>query len=401
MSPRTNAVWLALLLLPIAAVGQEATQSAETAVGRDLVVVQFRERLPADLSIDGRWPVLVVAEVPFATYHLPEPAVDEFIAEAGRREGVGSAYRDHIVTLAFQPNDPRYSGQWGPPAISLPGAWDFGLGSHGVRVAVLDDGIASHPDLSPNLCGGGLVGFGGTGEHGTHVAGILGAVTNNAVGVAGTSQACLLNYPVIGMAIALSFDEAVPGVASFVAAGIIQATHNGASIISMSLGLFFDDPVLREAVKYAYRAGVLLVAAAGNSGCIAHYPSSYPEVVGVANLETPTTSADDSGCGEIGAPGTGILSTLRGGGYGLKSGTSMATPFVSGVAAVMKAQNPLVTSHQIRCILQETADAADARAGAGRVNAELAVQRVVDGDLTACAGPPLLEELPRIPPKKP
>ncbi|MBI4393783.1 MAG: S8 family serine peptidase [Euryarchaeota archaeon] len=394
MNPRPARAWSAIVLASII-IGASLSAAAPTQPGRGgrlvPVVVLFQEALPSDLLISGHAPVLASSEIPFATYAVQIGEERAFIHAAESRGEVLRAYRDHWVYPAFVPDDPLY-GQWAPQAVALPAAWDHGLGSHDVKVAVLDDGIYPHPDLRSNLCGSSPIGFGsGLGEHGTHVAGILAAVTHNAAGMAGAAQACVLNYPVLGFAVSTGTDDGsgvALGAASVVAAGVIQATLDGAHIISMSLGLFADDPLFHAAIQYAYHRGVLLVAAAGNSGCVIHYPSSYPEVVSVANLATPTMSAGDSGCGEVGAPGTAIVSTLRGGGYGEKSGTSMATPLVSGVAALMKAANPTITSHQMRCILSSTADRVDERSGAGRVNASRAVEDVLDGSLPICLGLP-------------
>jgi len=307
-----------------------------------------------------------------------------------------------------------YPSQWGYPAIFADVAWEITLGSHAAKVAVLDTGIkGNHPDLVPNLCGphasfipgeAPLVdGFG----HGTHVAGTVAAVTNNGVGVAGTSQACLMDVKVLS--------RFGGGSWSGVAAGIRWAADNGADIISMSLGGGNPGVIMEDAVKYAYNTkGVLVIAAAGNSGCnisglvpnirnnqpgTVIYPAIYPEVQAVAALAPPDglSTAGFSSCGsavEIAAPGQQVLSTLppcneailcSGSLYGYLDGTSMATPHVSGVAALVLSQNPGLSAVALRCLLDLTADdfldadrapipGRDYKGGWGKVNTLRALQ---------------------------
>jgi thermitase len=306
---------------------------------------------------------------------------------------VKAAYLDHEAHALALPNDPLLPQQWGPGVIGLPQAWEHGFGSHAVKVAVLDTGMETgHEDLRDNICPGGMLGLGSSPRHGTHVAGIVAAKADNGKGVAGTAQACVMSYAVLGMAMqGAGADGGVAvGAGSAIAWGILDATERGARVISMSLGMAPYDPLLEAAVDYAWARNVLLVAAAGNSGCLGReYPGLFPEVMAVSALEDATTRVEWSGCGEIAAPGVNVLSTLPGDDYGELSGTSMSTPFVSGVAALVLSHAPEFTNRQVRCILDSTADRLGSDTGSGRVNAASAVEVAVGLRASGCLSAPV------------
>lgn len=204
-----------------------------------------------------------------------------------------------------------------------------------VLVAVLDTGIDDqHEDLagkvvgSVNLTDSDAVcdRFG----HGTHVAGIIAAEVNNGKGIAGAApNARLLNVKVA--------DDDGHVKASVAARGIIWAVDNGARVINMSLVIPASTPALKEAVDYAWSRGVVIVAAAGNTGSqMPTYPASFPDVVAVGATGMSGDLWEKSNRGDwvdVYAPGTEIFSALPGNGYGYKSGTSMATAYVSAIAA--------------------------------------------------------------------
>jgi subtilisin family serine protease len=219
-------------------------------------------------------------------------------------------------------------------------------------------------------------------------------VQNNGVGVTGASQSCLMVGKVL--------DSGGSGQWSWGAKGIVDAANNGADIVSMSWGGGYCFPggcapippldALTDAVFYAYHTkGVLLVAAAGNNGCTVAteiFPAEYQDVMAVAALnENGVGVAGFSSCGpdvEISAPGANVLSTMRpcsapicsSTGYGRISGTSMATPHVSGVAALVKAQYPGLDNDGLRCVLDLSAKGGTGRSttmGWGRVDAAAAL----------------------------
>jgi thermitase len=279
--------------------------------------------------------------------------------------------------LDFIPNDPRFKEQYGlntssPNAdIDAPTAWDTtkGLMSDGqpVKVAILDTGIdPHHPDLAgtvileANFVPGDTV----LDEHGhgTHVAGIIAAQTNNNVGVAGTCPSCVL---LIGKVLG---DETFRGQYSWFAEGIKWAADNNAKVINMSLGGTASSRTLTDAVAYANKKGAVVVAAAGNCGVQSvnceevnapWYPANTPDVVGVAATDSSGQKAVFSNHGmglDVAAPGASILSTYIGDRYANLNGTSMATPYTAGTLALIFAKNGNISPQAATSILFNSAD---------------------------------------------
>lgn len=251
-----------------------------------------------------------------------------------------------------------------------------GIMGEGVEVALLDTGVdLKHPDLKANILGGiDLVNDDNDPQddngHGTGVAGIL-AARENGLGLIGVA-------PEVGLwAIKmLRYDE--QGSISDLIRGIEWALERGVQIIAMSLGTEEDNFALREAIRAAYQAGVLLVAAAGNKGMRVLFPAAYPEVIAVAATDRNDRRAWFSNTGpevELSAPGTELLSTGLEGGYQVVNGTSFAVPHVSGVAALLFSAG-LVDASEVRRRLAETAEdlgLAITAQGYGLVDAERAV----------------------------
>ena len=316
---------------------------------------------------------------------------------------VDFAEPNFILRTTAVPNDPRFgelyglnnTGQSGGTAdadIDAPEGWDAtGLGafpgSGGPRVGIVDSGIdQNHQDLSGKTVAcaqsrgiGGLLGGSiqvgqcpDDNSHGTHVAGTITANANNGIGVAGVA----FNSPlVICKALGGPLGS---GATSDVANCITWTAQNGARVISMSLG-GGNSTTLRTAVDNAWNNGngALLIAAAGNDGnSTVSYPAGYPNVVSVAATDRNDRRASFSNANadvEIAAPGVDTLSTTPGNAYGLKSGTSMATPHVSGVAAVFFGRSPGANAATIRSQLTAAVDdlgaaGRDPNFGFGRVN---------------------------------
>jgi thermitase len=293
------------------------------------------------------------------------------------------------------PNDPRFSqlyglsntGQTGgtPDAdIDAPEGWDVaGMvafpATGGAKVGIVDTGIlGTHEDLAGKTvdCGRSAAGAVSSGMclddngHGTHVAGTIAAIANNGRGVAGVA----FNSP-LSICKALS-GPLGQGTTADVASCITWLTDRGVRVISMSLG-GGAATTLRNAVRYAAQRNVLLVAAAGNDGSATlDYPAAYAEVVSVAATDSRDVRATFSNANadvEIAAPGVAIVSTYNDGGYRSLTGTSMATPHVSGVAAVIRTRNPALTAAQARAKLDASVDdkgaaGRDSAYGFGRVN---------------------------------
>lgn len=283
----------------------------------------------------------------------------------------GVTYVEPDVAMRAQvtPNDPRYGTQYGPAMMGLPAAWDaVGYGSPAVKVAVIDSGIRrTHEDFTPSRILQGYDFVAGDDDpndtcgHGTHVSGTVAATTSNALGVAGVSQATIL--PLKGLdAVAGLFTVQCTGPTAGIAEAIVAAADQGADVISMSIG-GGSSPTLANAVTYAWGKGVTLVAAAGNDGGAnsIDYPGAYPEVIAVAALDPNKSRASYSDGGpqlDIAAPGSNVISTYNGSNrsYHSTSGTSMATPHVSGALALALSCAPSTTNAQLRDALYRTAE---------------------------------------------
>jgi len=327
----------------------------------------------------------IVAEIPFNS-------ITNFVEKA---KTAGAKYIEPNLRtqIEFIPNDPYWpykedpyqSGQWGPKKIEADWAWNVTLGNSSVLVAVVDSGINyTHPDLAANYVALGYDWANNDTDpmdddgHGTSVAGIIAAVTNNGVGIAGLAQVKVMAEKV--------FHDG-SGDASLVAEGIIHATDQGAKIISMSLSMGENNSLLYDAVKYAYDSDVLLVAAAGNqNGTAKRYPAAYDEVIAVSATDRSDYPTDFSNYGdwiELAAPGIGIFTTDNWnypnyGYYSYFSGTSAACPHVSGLAALLWSEFPDANRDWIRTRLRDTADdlgtsGFDIHYGYGRINAWKAI----------------------------
>jgi len=297
------------------------------------------------------------------------------------------------------PNDPyyyTYGYQWGLNKVRAPEAWALSTGQ-GVLIAVLDTGTDYiHPDLSGKVRTDIDWDFVNNDDnarddhgHGTHVSGIAAAATNNSIGVAGLGwDASILPLKVL--------DSRGQGTTAELIPAIYRAADRGARVINMSLGGLYSCPSnLQAAVDSAYSRGVLLVAAAGNNGAnLTVAPANCAHVLGVAATNSSDTRADFSNYGDhvsVAAPGTSIYSTLRGGGYGYMQGTSMATPFVAGLAALVYARFPTYTPNQAAsAILDNAQDLGstgwDADYGCGRIDAFRALWDGARGDYPVCLG---------------
>ncbi len=321
--------------------------------------------------------------------------VKSVIAALRKDPTVRVAEPDWIVHADFIPNDPQYPSQYALPKINAPGAWDITKGKYEVKVAVIDTGVDyTHPDLAPNIArdaNGDVLGYDfanldndpmDDNGHGTHVSGSIGAVGNNALGVAGVN----FNVSILPMKF---LDASGSGTNSNAILAIDMARSFGAQIMSNSWGGGAFSQLMLEAIQRAQRQGILFVAAAGNdgqdNGAYPHYPASYnlflDNVISVAATDSGDNLASFSNFGaksvDIAAPGVDILSTWPGGSYATLSGTSMATPHVSGVAALIKSQYPTLNAIQMKARLLANVDHPATLAGlvrTGRLNAKNALE---------------------------
>jgi subtilisin family serine protease len=318
----------------------------------------------------------------------------------------------YALQREVRPNDPRYGQQWGLEMINMPRAWVFQKGKSGVVVAVVDSGVdMNHPDLKDRLLPGrdtadqdddpNPPGNDFVAGHGTHVAGIIGAITNNSIGVAGVTWEGVKLLPV----------KAAPNSAidTFPQDALIRAVQfcidQKANVVNMSLGgpALSDQPDMtnpfNQLVISATRQGIVFVMGAGNSFMEGNYPFQPANLASVSDLvfavaavgprrehaaysqaRPYTTVAAPGGNSMItGIETDDILSTLPGGNYGYGMGTSMAAPHVAGAVAILLSQG--VKPTQVKKLIQDTA-AADGRAvpnpefGYGIIDVYNAIRRV-------------------------
>lgn len=307
---------------------------------------------------------------------VPPGQVKNFIRILSLNPLIEYAEPDYFVqTQEVIPNDPQFNLQWGlknttKPSASIfaTNAWQVTTGSANIKIAVLDTGInLNHEDLV-NKIDPSMQDFTGSGiednyGHGTHVSGIAGAETNNGIGIAGTGY----NSKIMVVKV---LNNSGGGYTSWVANGIKWAADHGANVINLSLGSSMRSSTLENAVNYAWGKGVVLAAAAGNSGSSAKlYPAAYTNVISVAATDINDKKASFSSFGKwvsVAAPGVNIYSTFPNHAYALGknlnydygSGTSMATPFVAGEAALVWASGKCAPQNNtcVRNRIQSTAD---------------------------------------------
>jgi subtilisin family serine protease len=323
---------------------------------------------------------LVSVEVP------EKENVKNVVKEINSREEVEYAEPDYKVKVNSIPNDPLYQRQWFHQVIKSEEAWNITKGSSNVIVAVIDDGIdLEHKDLSSQIVSpydiyNDTDKYINVGEHGTHVAGIIAASTNNLTGGSGVAPNVKI-MPINVFNVDKNGEEGA--YISDIIRGIYYAINHGAKIISMSLGEYYKSIALNFAIQDAYERGLVIVAAAGNDHSSDKcYPASYDHVISVASTDFNDKISSYSNYGDsidISAPGSDILSTLPDDEYGTMSGTSMATPMVSGVAALIWSLHPNFTNYQvINYLLNSTDDLGaygkDTIFGWGRVNAVKALK---------------------------
>lgn len=308
-----------------------------------------------------------------------ERALERIRERLDRAPGVESAEYNYVRQTDFVPNDPLFGKEYGLKKPGYPQAWNKTRGKKSVRIGIVDSGIdARHPDVRGKivakrdfvpLSSGARDAVG----HGTHVAGIAAAATNNRRGVAGGCPNCQL-------LIAKSVGQ-FGGSDADIAKGINWTVNNGADVVNLSLGGPQRSTTLERAVNRAWNRGAVVVAAAGNDGdTTRNYPAAYPKVMAVGATNASDQRARFSNRGRwisVTAPGVGIISTVPGNSYERQSGTSMASPNVAGLAGLLASQNR--SNAQIRWLIQKRAvdlgpSGKDASYGYGRINAARAVR---------------------------
>lgn len=413
MHPKARRLWYSVtlvLLLAFSPAGALAGPpgGADPGPGRyvpDQVLVRFQPGVaPAEAgrlieAVGGR-PVRFLPQIGLHTVALPPGvSVPEMAARFRRLPAVKYAEPNFIVQALYAPNDPGYPQQWGLPKVAAAEAWDVARDASAATVAIVDTGVdPNHPDLRAGLVPGWNYDTSSpyyntdrTDDdhgHGTHVAGIAAAVADNGVGVAGIS----FNARIMPLKV---LNSSGSGTSESVAYGIVWAADNGAQVINLSLGQSDYSQALEDAVNYAFDTGALIVAAAGNNGNDApFYPAALVNAMAVSATDASDQKASWSNYGthiSVAAPGQDIYSTYwsrsAGSTYGTLSGTSMATPFVSGLAALSLAQNPGRTNAEVRAAIEQNTDDVmdpgwDVYTGYGRINARKVITGVLSGRVT-------------------
>jgi subtilisin family serine protease len=412
--PRRALLLGTLLVLGLAAPASAATptparQAADAAAFDGRFIVVWKQVAPSTLRMSG------VA----STESSSRPLRSVVTAEPGKATAVARELRadprvltvvpDAKLTLSAwpadgDPSDPRFTDQGDLAQIHVPDAWHTTRGA-GVVVAVIDSGVdLTHPDLD------GVTVVDPRNEvwnstdvtdevgHGTHVAGTIVAETNNGVGISGIAPDASL------MPIKVADDDGFVAL-SDVLDGVDWAREHGADVVNMSLGgqLSAEEIALAQPVFTAARnAGVLMVAASGNDGIpFREYPASFRGVVSVGAVDGTDTIAPFSDTGralDLVAPGVDLVSTVPGGGYEVDSGTSMASPHVAGVAALVLAARPGLAVDELEAVLRASAvdlgdPGHDSTYADGRVDAEAALEAPVPDPIPDLEPPAPLPDL--------
>ena len=335
---------------------------------------------------------------------VPEGSgVSEIIEQYRKSSDVAFAEPNFLASAFETPNDPLYGNQWNLKKVMVEESYDVAKGGYG-PIAIIDTGVdASHPDLSGLV----LSGYNTISEntnshddngHGTHVAGIASAQTNNSSGIASISYAAtILPVKVLGA------DGS--GTYSDVSEGITYAADKGVRIINLSLGGSSDSETLKRAVTYAQSKGSVVVAAAGNDATNAPlYPAAYPGVLAVSASDQNDSLASFSNYGSnifVASPGVNITSSVPGGSYKQHNGTSMAAPHLSGLLALVFAADSSLSNTEAIEKIKDNAEkvgpyAYDANGwnqyfGYGRISSGKTLQSTVEASpspsLTPTASP--------------
>ncbi len=408
-----NVVWLVLFLLTSRVVGSSRSNTNVSHAGTRTervrlkapfvpgrILVQFRPeaarvRVAELISETG---ARETAEIPGIGVHiveLPAGVGEEAAVRAfNSKPEVDFAELDRVLPIqSIVPNDPSYGAEWHLPKIAAPTAWSSETGSSSITIAICDTGVdGTHPDLAPKLAPGWNFYDNNSNTsdvygHGTAVAGVAAAASNNGVGVASVAWDCSL------MPLRVSAPD---GSASFsaISSAIVWAADQGARIANVSY-IVSDSATVSSAAQYLQsKRGVLVVSAGNYATFDSSKDNPYMLVVSATDQNDVLATWSNTGNNiDLSAPGVSIGTTTNGGTYGAGSGTSFSAPIVAGVAALVLSTNPSLTPAQVTDILEQSADDRgqagwDPGYGWGRVNAAQAVS------LAGGGAPPPLDTTP-------
>jgi serine protease len=364
------------------------------AANEDDIEGRVRQYVPGNAEIVHSNETLSYVAVTFPSA-ASDTARKNFVAAVTDDERVKYAEENATVHAQYAPNDPREPDQCALDQINARAAWDTTLGSSGVTVGILDTGVEySHPELDGNFASNPGKDFVDTGtdpfpdtcseDHGTRIAGIIAAETDNGSCVAGVSQSTLLAGRVL--------DENGSGSISDIADGIEWAADQGVDILNLSLGGGGYSSTMKNAVSYASNNGVLQIAAAGGSAGSVSYPAAYSECMAVSAVDCNDNLASFTNTGsqiEIAGPGVDLLTldrTCQNGCASPYSGTSFAAAYVSGVAALALSEWSSLSNSGLRSHLKSTARSvglSSNKVGSGVADAAAAVTTAPSGSSTS------------------
>ncbi len=333
----------------------------------------------ASIAAVGATDVDVIAPLRMHAITLPQSGATDGVAALRADPAVALVEGDAVRAAEATPNDAAYGSQWSLPQIGWDQAYGTVTPTGTAKVAILDTGVdASHPDLAGQVVSGtsildGSNGLADPNGHGTWMAGIIAAATDNGEGIAGVAYAGVQVMPVT----VLGADGT--GLDSDIIEGVVYAADHGADVILMAFSNPGYSASLQAAIDYAWSKGAVLVAAVGNDGSSSPtYPAGDRGVIGVSATDQSDALWASSNYGAdtfIAAPGVSIDSTAPGGGYTSVTGTSAAAAEVAAAAALAKAVDPSASNGVIVGRLGESADAVGTadQTGNGRLNLARAV----------------------------
>ncbi len=342
----------------------------------------------------GATTVQTIDQIRLIRIRVPEPVADLIARLLLRVPEVKFVEKNFVFDPGFVPNDPQYGAQWHLPHILAPQAWDVTQGASGIVVAILDSGVDPyHPDLATKLVSGFNTYDNSTNTadaygHGTEVAGAAAAASNNNEGVSSIGGLSSI------MPIRVT-DATGRATSASIANGLVWGADHGARVLNVSFNGVAGNATIRTGAEYAQNHGALVVAASGNCGCV-DPTTENPFILSVSATDETDSVAYFSSTGpyvDLSAPGSNILTTAVGGLYFMESGTSLASPVVAGVAALMLAANPSLSPTDIAQLLEITAldvggNGYDIGYGFGRVNAFAAVSAAANYTPPADTTPP-------------
>ncbi|MBA2874563.1 S8 family serine peptidase [Thermaerobacillus caldiproteolyticus] len=336
-------------------------EEAQNQISEDTLIVKYKDKIPA--SVHRSLGANVKKSFPQLGYDVVTLQKGKTLQEVARNYAKLKTVTSVTPSFTYKKlgtNDPKNEKMYPLSLLQIDKALQL-AGKHSVTVAVIDTGLdMKHPDLKaqllPSYNAANPANPGVKDLHGTHVAGIIGATANNGVGAHGINP----NVKILPIDV---FNGGAGASDYVIAQGILYAIEKGAKVINMSLGGYFNSPILEDAVKKAIDAGVTVVAAAGNDATDMYsIPASYEGVISVGATDSKNHLANFSNYGpsvDIVAPGVDVYSTVydptKGASFAELSGTSMASPVVAGVASLILSKYPNLKPYEVEAILERTA----------------------------------------------